>query len=300
MRELGGGVDSLDVTSHVPATATCEPAGTIHSAEPLSLGVFLLVGLLGGAHCIGMCGPLVSTYADRLRGGAAGDGAGRGASGSGGRGRAGGRGDLTVRQVRQHALFNLGRTASYAAIGGLFGLAGSLAFVTGRTVTTVADDVHALTGLVVGAVVVAIGVRYALRLELQRIPVPGIEAASGVVTDRIVPRVDAWVGNWRIVGLGAAHGLLPCPLLYPAFLYAFVQGSALGGAAALAALGLGTVPAMFLFGTAFGSVSVETRMRLHRALGVAFVALGYIPLQHGLATLGVPLPHPPIPYYSPL
>jgi len=89
-------------------------------------------------------------------------------------------------------------------------------------------------------------------------------------------------------------------LLYPAFLYAFVQGSALGGAAALAALGLGTVPALFLFGTVFGSVSVDTRMRLHRALGVAFVALGYIPLQHGLATLGVPLPHPPIPYYSPL
>jgi len=77
-------------------------------------------------------------------------------------------------------------------------------------------------------------------------------------------------------------------------------GSALGGAAALAALGLGTVPALFLFGTVFGSVSVDTRMRLHRALGVAFVALGYIPLQHGLATLGVPLPHPPIPYYSPL
>jgi hypothetical protein len=216
-----------------------------------------------------------------------------------GAGRTGGGGDLTVRQVRQHALFNLGRTASYAAIGGLFGLAGGLAFVTGRTVTTVADDVHALTGLAVGAVVIAIGVRYALRLELQRIPVLGIETASSVVTGRIVPRVDAWVGDWRIVGLGAAHGLLPCPLLYPAFLYAFVQGSALGGAAALAALGLGTVPAVFLFGTAFGSVSVETRMRLHRVLGVAFVALGYIPLQHGLATLGVPLPHPPIPYYSP-
>jgi sulfite exporter TauE/SafE len=298
MRELGAGVDSLASQTLVPATATCEPTGTIHSAEPLSLGVFLLVGLLGGAHCLGMCGPLVSTYADRMRADAAGGNGGDG--GQKGTARAGGRDDLTVRQVRQHALFNLGRTASYAAIGGLFGLAGSLAFVTARTVTTVADDVHALTGIVVGAVVIAIGVRYALRLELQRIPVPGIEAASGVVTGRIVPRIDAWVGDWRIVGLGAAHGLLPCPLLYPAFLYAFVQGSALGGAAALAALGLGTVPALFLFGTVFGSVSVDARMRLHRALGVAFVVLGYVPLQHGLATLGVPLPHPPIPYYSPL
>ena len=286
MRELGGGVDSLG-GSVAPAAATCEPAGTIHSAEPLSLGVFLLVGLLGGAHCLGMCGPLVSTYADRMRESAA-------------DGRAGGRDDLTVRQVRQHALFNLGRTASYATLGGLFGLAGSLAFVTGRTVTTVADDVHAFAGIAVGGVVIAIGARYALRLELQRFPVPGLAAAAGAVTGRIVPRVDAWVGSWRIVGLGAAHGLLPCPLLYPAFLYAFVQGSALGGAAALGALGLGTVPALFVFGTAFGAVSVETRMRIHRALGVAFVALGYIPLQHGLATLGVPLPHPPIPYYSPL
>ena len=42
------------------------------------------------------------------------------------------------------------------------------------------------------------------------------------------------------------------------------------------------------------------RDRIHRVLGVAFVALGYIPLQHGLATLGVPLPHPSIPYYQPV
>ena len=260
----------------------CTPSDSIHASEPLGLVVFLLIGLLGGAHCIGMCGPLVTTYADRMRaGGRRGD-------------------DLTVHQVRQHALFNLGRTASYALIGGLFGLAGSLVFVTGRGVTTIARDVHAVTGIVVGGVIIAIGVRYAARLELQSIPIPGLDGLSGVVTGRIVPRVDAWVGDARIAGLGAAHGLLPCPLLYPAFLYAFVQGSPTGGAVALAALGVGTIPSMFLTGTLFQSVSRESRLRMHRVLGVAFVVLGYIPLQHGLATIGVPLPHPPIPYYSPL
>jgi hypothetical protein len=276
--------------TQAPLTTTCEPSGTIYTSEPVGLTVFLLIGLLGGAHCLGMCGPLVTTYADRMR-------AGGGDEYSSSTGR---RADhLTVHQVRQHALFNAGRATSYAALGGLFGLAGNLVFVTGRTVTTIADDVHALTGLLVGGVIITIGLRYALRLELQSLPVPGLERASGFVTSRIVPRVDAWVGNWRIVGLGAAHGLLPCPLLYPAFLYAFVQGNALGGAVALGALGVGTVPAMFLFGTMFQSISVETRMRMHRVLGVAFVVLGYIPLQHGLATLGVPLPHPPIPYYAP-
>ena len=33
---------------------------------------------------------------------------------------------------------------------------------------------------------------------------------------------------------------------------------------------------------------------------VGYVVLGYIPLQHGLMVIGVPLPHPPIPYYSPI
>jgi len=288
MCALAGAVDALSVLTRIAMTATCEPSGTIHSSEPIGLGVFLLIGLLGGAHCLGMCGPLVSTYADRMRSG-------------GGEASSGRHGDhLTVRQVRQHALFNIGRAASYAALGALFGLAGSVVFVTGRTVTTIAADVHALTGILIGGVIVAIGLRYALRLEMQSLPVPGLDSVSGFVTRRIVPRVDAWVGDLRIAGLGAAHGLLPCPLLYPAFLYAFVQGSALGGAAALGALGLGTIPALFLFGTVFQSVGVETRLRMHRVLGVAFVALGYIPLQHGLATLGVPLPHPPIPYYSPL
>ncbi|MGM0447398.1 MAG: sulfite exporter TauE/SafE family protein [Methanobacteriota archaeon] len=265
--------------------ATCEPSGSLYATDSLGLGVFLLVGLLGGAHCLGMCGPLVTTYADRMRSAEA--------------DRRGGRDDLTVRQVRQHALFNLGRTASYAVLGGLFGLSGSVAFVTGRTVTTLADDVHALTGIVVGGAIVALGARYALRLEFRAVSIPGFDRAAASVSDRIVARVDAWVGDWRIVGLGAAHGFLPCPLLYPAFLYAFVQGSALGGAVALGVLGLGTVPALLLFGTAFQSMRLETRLRFHRVLGVAFVALGYVPLQHGLATLGVPLPHPPIPYYAP-
>ena len=265
-------------------TATCEPSGSIYASEPLSLVVFLAIGLLGGAHCIGMCGPLVTTYADRMRS----ENAGR-------------RGDdLTVRQVRQHALFNLGRAASYTTIGALFGLAGSVAFITGRAATGVARDVHAVTGIVVGAAIVAIGVRYAVRLEFPTTRIPGLDRLSAAVSGRIVPRVDAWVGDARIAGLGAAHGLLPCPLLYPAFLYAFVQADPLGGALALAALGIGTIPAMFLTGTLFASVSRETRLRFHRVLGVVFVVLGYIPLQHGLMVIGVPLPHPPIPYYSPI
>ncbi|SDR15641.1 sulfite exporter TauE/SafE family protein [Natronobacterium texcoconense] len=267
---------------------TChDPALDPTTVEPVGLAVFALIGLLGGAHCLGMCGPLVTTYSDRLRAQSDGRAA---------------RNELTVGMVKQHALFNLGRTASYAILGGLFGLAGATVFVSSRAVTAVATDVHAIAGIVVGIVIVAMGVHYLVGRGLVggSVSLPFVGSLLERVHGRLLANVDVWVGDSRIAGLGAVHGLLPCPLLYPAFLYAFVQGSPTGGFLGLAALGLGTVPSLFVYGTLFQSLSLETRVKLHRVLGVGFVVLGYIPLQHGLATVGVPLPHPPIPYYQPL
>src|SRR6056297_1221054 len=97
----------------------------------LDAAVFLVVGLLGGAHCLGMCGPLVTVYADRLREREDADG-----------------GTVTVRQVRQHLLFNLGRTAGYAAVGALVAAVGA---VTVRT----ADELLAVGTGVQGATAVA-------------------------------------------------------------------------------------------------------------------------------------------------
>jgi sulfite exporter TauE/SafE len=97
--------------------------------------------------------------------------------------------------------------------------------------------------------------------------------------------VDRWVGGPGVVGLGMLHGLLPCPLLYPAFLYAFGRGDPLVGAVSLGALGLGTFPTLFVLGTAVGSLDVGHRSLLHRALGAVFVALGAIPLWHGVGLL---------------
>ena len=258
---------------------SCTPANPLFGTETLGLPVLALVGLLGGAHCLGMCGPLVAMYADRMADG--------------------GRDDpLSFREIRQLAVFNLGRTGSYALLGGLFGLAGQLAFLSLRSVTLVATEVRAVTGIVVGVIVAAVGVSYVIG-GVRTVPIPGTDRVTGPVRNTLLSRVDEWVGDSRIAGLGAIHGLLPCPLLYPVYLYAFVQGSPLGGAAALAAFGLGTVPAVFLTGAAVERLSVGSRRRLHRGLGVAFVVLGYIPLQHGLAALGVSLPPIPLPHFQP-
>jgi uncharacterized protein len=271
-----------------PVLETCYDPGLDPTAvEPVSLVVFGLIGLLGGAHCLGMCGPLVTTYSDRMR---AKDGHRRE------------RNELTIREVRQHALFNLGRASSYAIIGGLFGLAGTVVFVSPQAVTAVATDVHAVAGIGVGTLIVAMGINYLIGRGFVggSISVPLVGATLGRLHQTLLANVDSWVGNIRIAGLGAVHGLLPCPLLYPAFLYAFIRGSPVEGFLSLTVLGLGTVPSLFVYGTLFQSLSLETRTKLHRVLGAAFVLLGYIPLQHGLATLGIGLPPIPLPHYQPL
>jgi len=252
--------------------------------EAVGLGVFFLIGLFGGAHCLGMCGPLVTTYADRM---------GHQSSGPPDR--------LSVHMVTQHGLFNLGRTLSYALIGGLFGLAGSVVFVSIEELTTLFRELNIVVGFVVGVLIIAAGVHYLLRGTAMSLPGESLfQPVTQFVQRHLTARVDSYVGNHRILALGGLHGLLPCPLLYPAFLYAFVQASPAGGAAALAVLGLGTIPSLFLYGTLFQSLPTGMRIKLHRVLGVAFMLLGYIPLQHALMLMGIHLPHPPIPFYQPL
>jgi len=299
-------------------------SGTTGAMLPGSVGlaVFLAIGLLGGAHCLGMCGPLVTLYADRI-GAARSDAGRRNRDDHDGVGRAGGGpadrdlttgGDATTDggyrrrrlsryELRQHLLFNLGRTASYATIGAVMGALGALAFGA-AAIAAVATDLRAIAGVLVGGFILLTGAGYlASGSSGPHRSIPLFDGALDRVFSRastlLVARVDAWARGPRIAGLGAIHGLLPCPILYPAFLYALARGSPVEGALSLAVLGLGTVPTLLAYGTLASSLDAMTRRRLHRALGVAFLVLGYIPLSHGLTLLGVSLPHPTIPVYQP-
>ncbi|MEY7848274.1 sulfite exporter TauE/SafE family protein [Natrarchaeobius sp. A-rgal3] len=257
--------------------------------DPLTLlGVdvvlFFVIGLLAGAHCVGMCGPLVTMYSSRMTDG--GTTSGSTASGRGGH--------LTTYEVRQHALFNLGRTASYTLIGAAFGALGGVLFLTAAELTPVVDLARGGVGLLIGGFVIATGIYYVLGRTTGGVSIPGLERVTGW----LVARVDRLANGPGIIGLGALHGLLPCPVLYPAFLYAFATGSPTGGALALVALGIGTVPAVFAYGTVIDTVDVVHRRRVHRLLGVAFVVLGYVLFAHGLMALGVHVPHPELPFYD--
>ena len=196
----------------------------------------------------------------------------------------------------EHALFNVGRATSYTVLGAAFGALGGAVFVTADQLTATADLLRGGVGIAIGLFVIAAGVKYLFGGGAAGIEIPGV----GRVTNWIAARIHGYVNSPGIVGLGALHGLLPCPILYPAYLFAFATGSAVSGAVALAALGIGTIPAVFLYGTLIEAVDAVHRRRLHRVLGALFVVLGYVLLAHGLMALGIHIPHPMLPHYQPL
>ncbi|WP_256532515.1 sulfite exporter TauE/SafE family protein [Halovivax cerinus] len=251
-------------------------------AANADLVAFLVVGLLAGAHCLGMCGPLVTTYGQRMS--------------SGSERRAD---DLSLFEVRQHLLFNLGRTASYALIGGLVALLGALAFASADATFAVGNTLRATTGILVGLLIIASGLYYLRgRAGVPGHGLPVVGSVFAAVSGALTSHVDRLANGPGIVLLGGLHGLLPCPIIYPAYLYAFAQGEPVRGALSLAVLGLGTIPTLFVYGTLVTAIGSNTRVHLHRALGVAFVVLGYFPLKMGLMVFGVDLPGPSLPFYQ--
>jgi sulfite exporter TauE/SafE len=156
-------------------------------------------GIANSAHCAGMCGVFAL--------------------------RAGGTG--------RFALYALGKTATYVALGAVAGALGAQAV---RSL----GGVQAWLGLAAGLVVIVAGVR------LLRPPSPRASGA-GAVASLLAP-LSLAVESARTTGgpflFGAATGLLPCGVVYLAAAQGAATASPVGGAVSMAAFGLGTVPVL--------------------------------------------------------
>jgi sulfite exporter TauE/SafE len=215
------------------------------------LGSALILGLLGGGHCLGMCGGLMGALTLAIPP------------------------EQRGRRVRLLLAYNVGRILSYACAGLLVGLAG----------WAVASSPAALALRVVAALLlIAMGLYLAgwwsglTRIEaLGR----GLWRHIQPVASRLLP-VSSLP---RALLLGALWGWLPCGLVYSTLLWAASQGNAGYSAALMLAFGLGTWPVLLATGLAAERVSSLLRRRSVRMAG------GLLVILFGLWTLPGPHQH---------
>lgn len=199
----------------------------------------LLLGMLGGGHCIGMCGGLMGALTLAIPP------------------------EQRQRRLRLLLAYNLGRIASYALAGLLLGGAG-WALASGPA----ASVLRAIAGglLVVMGLYLAGWWSGLIRIEsLGRLLWRRLEPLAR----RLLP-----VGNARrALLLGAIWGWLPCGLVYSTLLWAASQGDALRSAVLMLAFGLGTLPVLLATGLAAERLTALLRRRGIRIAGGLLVIL---------------------------
>ncbi|RMO12161.1 hypothetical protein ALQ47_00283 [Pseudomonas cichorii] len=217
---------------------------------PLLLSA-LILGLLGGGHCLGMCGGLMGALTLAIPK------------------------EQRSRRFRLLLAYNLGRIFSYACAGLLLGLAG----------WAVANSPLAMAMRVIAALLlIAMGLYLAgwwsglTRIErLGR----GLWRHLQPVATRLLPISSLP----RAMLLGALWGWLPCGLVYSTLLWAASQGNAMDSALLMLAFGLGTWPVLLATGLAAERTTALLRKRGMRMVG------GLLVILFGLWTLPGPHQH---------
>lgn len=219
------------------------------------LSLVFLIGLLGSAHCIGMCGGFVLAISQMH---------GRAAS-------------LQVHQ----ALYYLGKTATYAVLGAV---AGGLGAAFGSVVTGLQDVLSIALG------VLLVGIGLGIVGVLRRFGGSGRLARLNVVASALsfFLRKRSHAGTF---GLGLVNGLLPCGLVYGLLVKAAATGTVLGGALTMAVFGAATIPALYLLALTGFLMQPVWRARLNLVSGVLVILLGLVTIVRGTPAMEMLMGH---------
>lgn len=226
--------------------------------SPLLSGLLsaFITGLLGSAHCIGMCGGIVGTLTMRLPGEM----------------------QQSPRRLLPYLLtYNLGRISSYT-------LAGLLVGVIGAQFTHLLPDARTIGlvgGLLAGGFMIALG----LYLGNWWPALGWLEKLGAHLWRWIEPlgrRFFPVTTPWRALGLGLVWGWLPCGLVYTALALALsvslqAESGMLWSALVMFAFGLGTLPMLFAMGSAaYWLTQFTRRLSVRRILGALVAAFGVL------------------------
>lgn len=211
----------------------------------------LMLGLLGGGHCFGMCGGLMGALTLAIPP------------------------EQRSRRLQLLLAYNLGRILSYASAGLLLGSAG-----------WALSNSPLASGLRIAAAILLIAM--GLYLAGWWSGLTRIEALGRGLWRHIQPVAQKLLPVTtlpRALLLGTLWGWLPCGLVYSTLLWAASQGSPGQAGLLMLAFGLGTWPALLLSGLAAERLGHFLRRRGVRLTG------GLLVIAFGLWTLPGPHQH---------
>lgn len=217
--------------------------------EHLSVGLLLLIGFLTGFHCVGMCGPLILSYATKNA-------------------RAGYQSHVA------HFLYGFGKTVSYTMIGGLLGTFGAIVAFTPYT--------RGAVGMAAGVFLILFGLHM-----LEVFPaLSHFQFRTPGFVMRFIGKEYRKHSNPFVIGL--LNGLMIiCGPLQAMYVMAAGTGSGLEGAKILFFFGIGTLPLLLGFGFLTSLLSNNFTPKLLKVSGAFIIILGVLMLNRGVALTGI-------------
>lgn len=198
-----------------------------------------LVGLLGGTHCVGMCGGIVGALSMGV-----------------------------PARWSMHLAYNGGRILSYAAAGSIAGALGAASMGLEGQV-----PVRLILYFVANLMLVALGL-YLLGITRA---LAFTERAGQALWLRLQPLTRRFLparSAAQAFPLGLLWGWLPCGLVYSALAMALTAGSAGRGALMMLAFGLGTLPNLLLAGMVLARLNEFVRRPVVRTFS-GLLVLGF-------------------------
>ena len=217
----------------------------------IELPLAFVGGLLGTAHCVGMCGPFAITI---------------------------GTGALSwSSNLMRQLSYSAGRIFTYAFLGAIAGYVGFR--ISGKATSLV--PIQAALSILAGCLLLWQGLRAAgwmPRLFGGGTTVAGNCFAKSAFT----PFLTA--PGWQNAFLaGLLTGFLPCGLLYAYLALAVSGGSFAFGMTLMIAFGAGTVPLMVVTGLAASVIQMAARRKLLKVAAVCVILTGVASIHRGVS-----------------
>ena len=220
-----------------------------------------MLGLGTSLHCVSMCGPLVLTYAVK-----------------------GEEDGPWYKKLTPNLAYQGAKVVSYMLVGLLLGAIGGF-----FNLDALRPYVYYVAGVFM--IILGLGMTGKVPWAARLTPAPPKALINALSKMRRKSVSDAKEGHSSLatpITFGLMTGLLPCGPLMAAQVAAAASGSAITGAAGMAAFAVGTAPLMIAFGTAGSLIPRVWKNRMMTVLAIGVILFGLVFINRGLTATGAP------------